>query len=215
MTSVASERRTNLLQFDGELVCPPLKFAGFCVVFCVLLPKPVVVVFPPALDETALAMLEASVGTEADTADVMAAACEGTVDAAAAAIVEASPGLPALAAAAAAAATTEATWLAGTLEAMAVASAVARALALGSAAMARATAVAMACALPGLAAIAAETASASCWGVALAMVTPCGKEMGSACAEAIWGATNKARATIMIFIVVVGVGCETLLVKHP
>ena len=125
------------------VACPPLKLAGFCVVVCVVIGKPVVVV-PAALEETALAMLEASVGTEAATAELMAVACDGTVDAAAAAMVEARPALPASEAAAAAAATTVATWLAGTFEAIAVARAAARDLALGSAAMARATAVAMA-----------------------------------------------------------------------
>ncbi len=190
---------------------PPLKLAGFCVVVWVLAGKDVEVLPPAALVLTAPATLLASEGTAAATAALIAAACDGATDAAAPAMVEANPALPASAAAAAAAAMTAETLADGTLEAMAVANAVARALALGRPAMARATEVAIAWALPGLAWMAAATASASCCGVALAMVTPCGKEMGSACAEASWGATNKARAAIMIFIVV-GVDFESMFV---
>jgi hypothetical protein len=201
-----------------------LKLAGFCVVDWVLPGNDVVVL---VLLLTALAMLPASAGTAAATAELIAAVCEGTTDAAAPAIVEASPGLPASAAAVAAAAMTPAKFAGGTLDAMAVARAVANALAFGKPAMALATALAIAPALAGLALMAEATASETCWGVALAMVTPSGKEMGSAesalggrgavggagaagtvdggrgrvWAEATWGAISKARATIMIFIV--------------
>ena len=189
--------------------------------------KDVEVLLPAALVLTAPATLLASEGTAAATAALIAAACAGATDAAAPAMVEANAALPASAAAAAAAATTAETLAAGTLDAMAVASAVARAFALGRPATARATEVAIAWALPGLAWMAAATASANCCGVALAMVTPSGKEMGSAesalggigavggagaagtvdggrgrvWAEATWAVIDRARATIMIFMV--------------
>ena len=107
-------------------------------------------------------MLSASAGTAADTAELIAAVCDGTTDAAAPAIVEANPALPASAAAAEAAAITLATFAAGTFEATAVARAVAKALALGRPAMALATAVAMPSAFDGFALIAAATASLTC-----------------------------------------------------
>ena len=69
------------------------------------------------------------------------------------------------------------------MAAMAVAKALAMAVALGRPAIAEATATATAWALAGLAWMAAPTASASCCGVALAILTPSGKEMGSAWAE--------------------------------
>jgi flagellar biosynthesis protein FlhA len=116
----------------------------------------------PALLLTALAMLPASAGTAAATAELMAAVCDGTTDAAAPAMVEANPALPASAAAADAAAITLATFAAGTLEATAVAKARAKALAFGRPAMALATAVAMPSALEGFALIAAATASLTC-----------------------------------------------------
>lgn len=122
----------------------------------------VVVLVPPALLLTALAMLPASAGTAAATAELMAAVCDGTTDAAAPAMLEANPALPASAAAADAAAITLATFAAGTFEATAVAKALAKALAFGRPAMALATAVAMPSALDGFALIAAATASLTC-----------------------------------------------------
>ena len=81
----------------------PLKLAGFCEVNCVVDGNPVVVV-PPALGASALAMAEAWSGTACETAVWIAADWAGTAAATAAAMAGALAGTTAATAAATAAA---------------------------------------------------------------------------------------------------------------